>query len=84
MIELQATATMMCSPDYRERFLAEYLQLKIRYNKLAKMVSDWDAGVLGFEPTCPRVTYDLQLRAMKDYLAILEMRASIEEISLVF
>lgn len=31
---------------------------------------------------CPRATYNFQLRAMKDYLDILEIRAKIEGIDL--
>ena len=71
---------MMSSANYKERFLAEYYQLETRINKLEKMVKDWDAGVLTFTPTCPRATYDLQLRSMKDYFAILQMRAKMEGI----
>lgn len=46
------------------------------------MIDNWDNGTLNFTPTCPRATYNLQLRAMKDYLDILEVRAKIEGISL--
>lgn len=82
MKELQETATMMCSADYKERFSAEYYQLKTRYEKLKAMVEKWDKGELNFTPTCPRSTYDLQLRAMADYKAVLEMRAKIEGVEL--
>lgn len=80
--ELASTAKMMVSPDYKERFEAEYIQLKNRYNGLKKMVAAWDAGTLSFTPTCPRATYNIQLKAMKDYLDILEVRAAIEGINL--
>jgi hypothetical protein len=82
MKELQETATMMCSADYKERFIAEYYQLETRYEKLKAMVEKWDKGELNFTPTCPRSTYDLQLRAMADYKAVLEMRAKIEGVEL--
>lgn len=82
MKELQETATMMCSADYKERFRAEYYQLETRYEKLKAMVEKWDKGELNFTPTCPRSTYDLQLRAMANYKAILEMRAKIEGVEL--
>lgn len=46
------------------------------------MIEAWDSVGLDFTPTCPRSIYDLQLRAMKDYIAILEARASIEGITI--
>ena len=82
MKELQETAAMMCSADYKERFRAEYYQLETREEKLKAMVEKWDKGELSFTPTCPRSTYDLQLRAMADYKAVLEMRAKIEGVEL--
>ncbi|MBO7469710.1 MAG: hypothetical protein J6T81_06225 [Bacteroidales bacterium] len=82
MKELKETAEMMCSPDYKERFKAELYQLKTRYRKLEEMIKKWDDGRLDFEPTCPHQTYDLQLRAMRDYLSILVIRARIEGIEL--
>ena len=56
MKELQETATMMCSADYKERFHAEYYQLETRHEKLKAMVEKWDKGELSFTPTCPRST----------------------------
>lgn len=70
------------SEDYRERFKAEYKQLEIRINGLKEMLKKWDERTLYFKPTCPRSTYDIQIRAMKDYMAILEARAIIEKIKL--
>ena len=72
----------MTSNDYKERFLAEYYQLETRYTKLQAMVNKWDEGTLEFTPTCPRSLYDLQLRAMKDYLTVLETRALIEGVKI--
>ena len=82
MNELQYTAANMCSTDYKDRFCAEYAQLKIRYLKLNDMLDKWDAGTLEFEPTCPRVLYEKQLRAMADYKDVLEARAKIEHVDL--
>lgn len=82
MKELKETAEMMCSPDYKERFKAEFYQLETRYRKLEDMVERWVNGKLFFIPTCPLQTYDLQLRAMRDYLSILVIRAKIEGIEL--
>ena len=79
---LEETKDLMCSPDYKERFKAEYYQLKIRYDKLKAMCEKWDKGELDFIPVCPRITYRIQLRAMHDYLIILEDRADIEGVEL--
>ena len=81
-MELRDTVAMMNSDDYQEIFAAEYLQTLIRYKKLSKMVDDWDSGELNFTPTCPRSTYRMQLRAMNEYLYILEARAVMEGITL--
>lgn len=79
---LQDTVTGMTSPDYKERFKAEYIQTSIRYTKLLCMMKNWDDGILNFTPTCPYSIYELQLRSMKDYLAVLEARAKLENIDL--
>lgn len=78
----QDTASMMLSDDYKERFKAEYWQLKIRYEKLYIMTTRWDKGYLDFKPDCPRSIYGLQMDAMKQYIAVLEARAKIEGIEL--
>ena len=78
--ELAATAELMVSSDYKQRFRAEHIQLKNRYEGLKRMVESWDAGTLHFTPTCPRDIYDVQLDAMRRYLGVLEERAEMENI----
>ena len=80
--ELKDTAAMMNSADYKERFKAEYAQVVIRYQKLSAMLEKWDKGELNFNPTCPRSTYNMQVRAMTDYIAVLEARAVMEGVVL--
>ena len=46
------------------------------------MLKLWDSGKLTFTPDCPRSIYDLQMRAMNDYKAVLEARAKIEGVAL--
>lgn len=82
MMELKDTITMMQSADYKERFKAEYQQVVIRYQKLNAMLQKWDNGELNFQPTCPRSTYNMQIKAMTDYIAVLEARAATEGIEL--
>ena len=72
----------MNSEDYRERFVAEYKQLVIRYKTLRNMLDKWYKGELNFEPTCPGSTYNMQIKAMTDYIVVLEARAVMEGIEL--
>lgn len=80
--ELRDTIEMMNSGDYKERFKAEYYQVVIRYQKLKSMLDKWDNDQLEFMPTCPRSTYNMQIAAMTDYIAVLEARAVMEGVEL--
>ena len=80
--ELKETIELMTSSDYKERFRAEYWQLVIRYTGLKKMLEKWRAGILEFDPTCPKCMYDEQIRVMRAYIRILERRALKENIQL--
>lgn len=53
MKDLSSTVKLMESNDYKDRFLAEYVQTKIRYEKLHKMIVKYEAGKLDFTPNCP-------------------------------
>lgn len=81
-MELKDTIMLMKSEDYKDRFKAEYHQLRIRFEKLDAMLEKWDRGKLEFKPTCPRSTYSIQLRAMEEYMAVLEARAVMEGVDL--
>ena len=81
-MKLADTVEMMNSSDYKERFKAEYAQLVIRYYGLRNMLEKWDNGTLEFKPTCPRSIYNLQIKAMTDYIAVLEARAVMENVYL--
>ena len=81
-MELTDTAELMASTDYKDRFKAEYRQVVIRCEKLNAMLEKWDRGELNFMPTCPRSLYELQVRAMEDYIAVLQARAVIEGVAL--
>lgn len=82
MDNLKDTVELMESADYKDRFKAEYYQLKIRYEKLKAMLDKWDNGSLEFAPTCPREIYDKQIKGMEIYLDILVDRAEIEGVEL--
>lgn len=81
-MKLNETVEMMNSEDYKERFKAEYLQLKIRMEGLGTMLKKYKEGGLPFKPSC---SYDLlngQFKAMDMYASYLEERARIENINL--
>lgn len=82
MITLNDTVNMMNSVNYKDRFVAEYYQLVIRYKKLKAMLEKWDRNELDFTPTCNRGILNMQERIMADYIAVLESRAQIEKVEL--
>ena len=82
-MELKDTIELMNSSDYKERFKAEYLQVKIRYDKLHKMLVKWDAGTLNFTPTCAKALLLEQKRYMGEYIRCLQVRAEVEGIELL-
>ena len=86
------TVDGMLSPDYKERFKAEYQQTKIRYEKLKAFCNRIEAAmrtcpgdtkrVAMPEHDCPLELLRDQQRAMGEYLHCLEIRAVIEGIEL--
>lgn len=82
IMDLMNTVELMGSNDYKDRFKAEYYQLKIRCDKLRKMVIKYEAGTLDFTPDCPLELLKNQASAMEHYLYCLEIRAEIEKIEL--
>lgn len=92
-MELKDTIGAMCSEDYKARFVAEYYQTKIRYEKLKKFNTKIEAArqveytVDKFK--CPMPPHDCpdellreQQSVMGNYLHLLELRAEIEGIEL--
>lgn len=76
---LKDTVDLMNSEDYKERFLAEYKQLTIRYTGLKNMLYKWDRGELNFEPTCPRSIYNF-LDQWKIILQFLKQELLLKEL----
>lgn len=81
-MKLNDTAKLMKSEDWKDRFLAEYWQTRLRYENLHKMCVKYEAGTLDFEPNCSLKLLKQQREAMSEYLDILEIRAEIEDIDL--
>lgn len=82
MQHLYSTADLMNSADYKDRFKAEYYQLKIRMSKLENMIVKYEANTLNFQPLCSIDLLKRQYVIMTDYLHILSVRAEIEDITL--
>lgn len=85
-MELKETIELMCSENYKERFVAEYHQVKIRYEKLKNFCNKIEVEtMLGKEETkhdCPLGLLREQQEYMGLYLSILEKRALIENVEL--
>lgn len=81
-MKLAETIVMMVSPDYKERFKAEYAQLKIRVEGLGNMVEKYKNGELPFKPTCSCDLLEYQLENMEEYMFALKERARVEDVDL--
>lgn len=84
---LQDTVPFMNSDNYKERFVAEYWQTKIRYEKLKTFntkIEASDMSIMVATPThdCPLCLLKEQQKAMGEYLHTLEVRAVIEGVDL--
>lgn len=84
---LKGTERYMESSDYKERFFAEYMQTKIRYEKLKDYCNRIEASCFTSkveEPShdCPLDLLRDQLHIMGNYLRILELRAVIEGVNI--
>ena len=91
-MEFKDTIEMMQSEDYKERFMAEYYQTKIRYERLKAFNNKIEAArATEYSPMkkiempkhdCPEDLLREQQHMMGKYLNILEVRAVIEGIDL--
>ncbi|MBY5033891.1 hypothetical protein K6V78_02185 [Streptococcus gallolyticus] len=67
---------------HQERFVNEYRELKEKRDKLHAMNVKYEAGKLDFSPDCPLELLQRQEHVMNQYLAILEVRALVENVTL--
>jgi hypothetical protein len=81
-MELKDTVDLMNSNNWKDRFLAEYLQTKIRYEKLHKLAIKREVGKLEFDTPIPFDSWKEQLKHMGLYLYELEKQAVIHGIEL--
>ena len=86
--EFLATIEGMTSPNYKERFRAEYIQTKVRYERLKAFNTKIEAASCSTvkvekpKHDCPYEMLKAQQHAMAQYLHILELRAVIEGVEL--
>lgn len=78
--DLSETVDIMSSPDYKIRLVAEYIQTKVRYEKLHNIIVKYDANKLDFEPMCPIDILRQQKQTMGQYLYSLEVRMFMEDL----
>lgn len=82
VFNLEETVPLMQSKDYRDRFVAEWAQTKIRLGKLNRILRRYYGGTPDFEPLCPIPLLEKQALAMTQYLDLLEIRAELERVKL--
>lgn len=79
LVDLEDTIAGMQSPDYKERFIAEYHQLRTRLAKLNAFIAKIKAAKEKGEPEprhdCPLWVLEAQSKAMAKYQILLEIRA---------
>lgn len=81
-MELKDTIELMQSPDYKDRFKAEYFQAVIRLQKLRAMLKKWETETLEFTPTSSKEALYGQYALMTGYIRVLMDRAIEEGIDL--
>ena len=81
-MELKDTIELMTSEDWKDRFIAEYLQTKIRYEKLHKMLVRREVGKCDFNTPISIESWKTQAQHMGLYLYELEKQAVIHGIEL--
>lgn len=83
-MRLEDTSKLMTSEDYKERFIAEYVQVAIRLKRLDVLLRKVNNGEAPscFTPTCPISLLKDQYTAMIRYCYVLLKRAEIEKIEL--
>ena len=76
-MDLKDTIELMNSSDCKDQLKAEYLQTRIRYNLLNKILVKLEAGTLETPPVCSRSVLMERRRYMSEYLRTLEIEAEL-------
>ena len=80
----EETIDLMLSSDWKERFIAEYAQAKIRYNHLHNFIIKFESGTLEHpeEYVSNLFQFKNQKQALGQYIYSMEIRAEVENIPL--
>ena len=81
-MELKDTIELMTSDDWKDRFVAEYLQTKIRYEKLHRLIVRREVGKCDFLTPISLDSWMYQAHHMGEYLHELEKQAVLHDIDL--
>lgn len=81
-MELKDTVALMNSEDYKDRFKAEYLQTKIRYEKLDEYIKKVENGEIVFDAEHDFELLKRQRECMREYLLCLTARTITEDIKI--
>ena len=81
-IDMDKIYALMTSANFKDRFKAEYWQLKDRYEKLSAMIAKYEADKLDFTPMCPIDILKAQRAFMLWLIYTLQHRAAIEGVEL--
>lgn len=81
-MELKDTIELMSSDDWKDRFAAEYLQVKTRYEKLRRMIIKRELGKCDFVTPIPLQSWKAQAFHMFMYMYELEKQAVLHGIDL--
>ena len=82
MMELKDTVELMTSSSWEDRFVAEYLQTKIRYEKLHDLIVKREVGIETFKTPISLDSWKAQANYMGLYLYELEKQAALHGINL--
>lgn len=81
--KMEEENSRLCEPDtWQERMRREYRETKERYEKLHRMVTKFEAGVLEFTPKSSIELLRQQKKHMGEYLHDLEVRGYVEGVEL--
>lgn len=80
-LTLNDTVRLMAG-NPEEKLIAEYVQTKIRYDKLHEICVKLEAGTLHFRPKTDMGHMKEQKMYMGNYLRMLEIRAELEGVTL--
>ena len=80
-MKLSDTVYLMNSADWKDRFIAEYIQLQIRIIRLEEVLNSTPDSFTALDSMTKAIMFK-QLDAMESYKLCLEKRAALAEIDL--